>query len=275
MDPASGHDAVTVDRGVTLRASEGPCPMKKVVAPLVLLLGCAAGACRSTQAHQNVVDQTSWNYGDLLWTASKDAFHDLFDVAYVNVGLGDGLLLDVQATKVLHGGLGWADTVRWGTRPRSIGAWSQRQAEYGLSLFYWRDINRQAVWGTEFLFDQSMSYKGFDLDHQNETGHWTDLSVHAHVALVGVEADVAPKEVIDFTISFGHWVWTLFGLKSAFHELGLSGPDADLSGDDSRAAWREAGGSAAGAIYQGDTPFYERSRNVSSLAPPVGPAPKK
>ncbi len=253
--------------------------MKKVIVLAAVLAALAAGACRSTPSHRNVVDNTDWQYGPLLWNASKDVFHDFFDIAYVNLGVGDGLLVDVQATKVGHLGLGWADTVRGGFRPRAFGMWSQRQAEYGLSVFYYRDIHRQAVFGSETLFDQSMSYKGFDLDHQKETGHWLDFSAHAHVFLVGVEASVSPKEVIDFAASAGRWIVTIIPIRSLLHaigvpELGWHAGFDDLSADDSDAMLRASGGSAAGGVYQGNTPFFERERGAGSLAPPEQATPK-
>jgi hypothetical protein len=259
----------------------GPTPMKKAAALLasLALLGLTA-ACRSTVPHQAVVDGTDWSYGSLVWDASKSAFHDLFDIAYVNVGVGDGLLAEIQATKVFHLGLGWADTVRGGIRPRAFGMWSQRQAEYGLSIFYWRDIHRQAVFGTETLFDQSMSYKGFDLDHQNETGHWLDFGGHLHLLLVGAEANASPKEALDFTASLLTWVVTIVPIRSLLHEIGVSeigwwNRTVDLSSDGAGSSLREKGGSAAGAVYQGDTPFFERERSPITSEPIEPAAPKK
>jgi hypothetical protein len=244
--------------------------MKKVLA-LAALLALAAGGCRSTASRQNVVNHTNWSYGPLLWESTKDMLLDLTDIAYVNIGVGDGLLGEVQLTKLGHLGLGWADTVRAGFRPRAVGVWSQRQAEYGISLFYWRDINRQAVYGTSTLFDQSMSYKGFDLDHQNETGHWLDLGAHVHVLLIGAEANASPKEAVDFVFSAVKWVFTLIPIRSGLHALGSDCIWIDPSSDDTNSLWKEMGGSSAGAVYQGDTPFFERPRDASSTKGPEPP----
>jgi hypothetical protein len=153
--------------------------------------------------------------------------------------------------------------------------YSQRQAEYGLSVFYWRDINRQAVFGTSTLFDQSMSYKGFDLDHQNETGHWLDIGVHAHLLLIGAEVFVSPKEAVDFVFSVGRWIVTVIPIRSLLHVIGSDVLPLDPSSDNTEAPWREAGGSAAGAVYQGGTPFYERPRTPTTAVPPVPPIDKK
>ncbi|HKE00543.1 MAG TPA: hypothetical protein VKE69_06005 [Planctomycetota bacterium] len=248
-----------------------------VAAGLVL----AAVSCRSTAAHKQFVDETDWSYPTLAWNATRDVFHDLLDIAYVNGGVGDGLLIDVQPTKLLHVGLGWADTVRGGMRPRAFGMWSQRQAEYGLSIFYWRDIHRQAVFGTETLFDQSTSYKGFDLDHQNETGHWMDFSFAFHPFLLGWEASVSPKEALDFTASLLRWVVTIVPIRSGLHaigvsELGWSPRFIDESSDDTDSARREKGGTPAGAVYQGDTPFFEHERTVRNreeIVPAYEPKP--
>lgn len=249
-------------------------PMNKVVVAFAAV-ALSGFACRSTPSHQDVVDNTDWSYPDLVWTASKDAFHDLFDIAFVNTAVGDGLLADAQLTKIAHLGLGWVDGVRAGTRPRALGVWSQRQAEYGLSIFYWRDINRQAVYGTETLFDQSMSYKGFDMDHQSETGHWLDVGANVHLLLVGAEAWVSPKEALDFGGSLIRWVVTVIPIRSALHAIGVDMLGPDVSSDDTDAPHREAGGSAAGAVYQGDTPFFEREHDPATVKPLEPMAPKK
>ena len=248
--------------------------------PLVALaiLSLAGVACRSTAAHQEVVDKTDWSYPNLVWNASRDAFHDFFDMAYVNMSIGDGLLIDAQPTKILHAGFGWVDAVRVGTRPRAVGIWSQRQAEYGLSVFYWREINRQAVYGTETLFDQSMSYEGFDMDHQHETGHWLDVEANVHLLLVGAQANISPKEIVDFAASAVRWVFTVVPVRSALHAIGvdeLGFVTRDPSSDDTISPVVEAGGSAAGAIYQGETPFYEREYNPLTEKPPAPPIQKK
>ena len=229
----------------------------------------ASGACQQTAAYRDVVDNTDWNYGGMVVDSTKDMFLDLFDIVDFNLGAGDGILLDVQPTKIAHVGMGWADAVRVGIRPRAFGMWSQRQAEYGLSVFYWRDINRQAAVGTSTLFDQSMSYKGFDLDHQNETGHWLDIGVNVHALLIGGELFVSPKETLDFVFSVGRWVFTVIPVRSLLHVCGADVIPLDPSSDNTEAPWREAGGSAAGAVHQGDTPFYERSRNPSTALPPM------
>ncbi|MFN0207609.1 MAG: hypothetical protein ACKVS6_14985 [Planctomycetota bacterium] len=210
----------------------------------------------------------------MLWDSTKDTFLDLTDIAYINVGVGDGLLAEVQLTKLGHFGLGWADTVRAGFRPRAIGVWSQRQAEYGISLFYWRDINRQAVYATSTLFDQSMSYKGFDLDHQSETGHWLDFGVHVHALLIGVEANASPKETLDFAFSLVNWVITLIPIRSGLHELGVDHIGFDVGSDDTNSRLKEMGGSSAGAVYQGETPFFERPRDGTSVKHPDPPVEK-
>lgn len=233
------------------------------------LAALASGACRSTAAYQDVVDHSDWSYPGMVVDTTKDMFLDLFDIVDLNFAVGDGILVDVQPTKVAHVGLGWADAVRVGLRPRAFGMWSQRQAEYGLSIFYWRDINRQAVFGTPTLFDQSMSYKGFDLDHQNESGHWLDVGVNVHALLVGAEAFVSPKEAFDFVFSVGRWVFTIVPVRSLLHVMGADVLPLDPSSDNTEAPWREAGGSGAGAVYQGGTPFFERSRTPATVAPPM------
>lgn len=211
----------------------------------------------------------------MLGTATKDMFLDLFDIAYVNFAVGDGLLAEVQFTKVGHFGAGWADTIRFGTRPRAIGTWSERQAEYGLSLFYWRDINRHASYGTSTLFDQSTSYQGFDLDHQNQTGHWLDVGAHVHALLIGAEGYASPKEALDFVFSATKWVVTLIPIRSGLHSIGCDVLWIDPSSDDSESNWREMGGDAAGAVYQGNTPFFERPRDGGALKAPEKPLEKK
>lgn len=249
--------------------------MKKVLALAALAAALTLGSCRTTASRQNVVDHTNWSYGHLLGNATKDMLLDLCDIAYVNGGVGDGLLFDVQFTKLAHVGAGWADTVRLGLRPRAIGVWSQRQAEYGLSLFYWRDINRQATFATSTLFDQSTSYRGFDLDHQRETGHWLDFSVHVHALLLGVEASASPKEAIDFVFSTLKFVFTLIPVRSGLHAAGADVLWIDPASDDTDSMWKEMGGDGAGAVYQGDTPFFERPRDGGALKAPEPAMDKK
>lgn len=248
--------------------------MKKVLA-FAAFVALAAGGCRTTASRQNVVDHTNWSYGSMLGTATKDMLLDLVDIAYVNIGVGDGLLAEVQLTKLGHVGAGWADAVNVGFRPRAVGIWSQRQAEYGLSLFYWRDINRQAVYGTSTLFAQSASYKGFDLDHQHETGHWLDVGVHVHALLLGVEANASPKEAVDFVFSALKWVFTLIPVRSGLHAAGADCLWIDPASDDSDSLWKEMGGDGTGAVYQGQTPFYERPRDGGSLQAPEPMVEKK
>lgn len=239
----------------------------------VALVALAGVSCYSTQARKDVVDHADWSYPGMVVDTTKDLFLDLFDIVDLNLGFGDGILVDAQATKVLHAGLGWADAVRVGLRPRAFGLWSQRQAEYGLSIFYWRDINRQAVFGTSTLFDQSMSYVGFDLDHQRETGHWLDIGGNVHALLFGVEAAVSPKEALDFCLTSVKWVFTIVPVRSLLHLCGCDTLGLDLASDDTDSKWMEAGGSPAGAVYQGGTPFFERPHSVTDS--PIQPAVKK
>jgi len=247
--------------------------MKKA-AVLAALLTLAGVACHSTQARQDVVDHTDWSYLGMVGDTSKDAALDLADIVTLDFSFGDGLLADAQPTKIFHLGMGWMDAVRVGLRPRAFGVWEQRQAEYGVSIFYYRDISRQAVYGTSTLFAESMSYKGFDMDHQNQTGHWLDISANAHLLLMGAEAGVSPKQTLDFGLSLIKWVVTVIPIRSAFHAIGSDSLWIDIGNDDTNAPWMDAGGNAAGEVYQGETPFYERPRTAADLVPPVPMMPE-
>ena len=220
----------------------------------------ALGACRSSHAYREQVQKPveGWSIGQRLWTPIKDAILDTCDVAGADLSIGQGAWVNAQATKILHAGVGYFDGQRRGLRPRALGVWSETRGEGGMSLFYWRDLHRQPVWGTSTLFADGASYTGFDLDHQNEDGHWTDFELGAHFLFIGAEVSVRPIEVVDAAISWGKVLFLPYYFLNAFWPR----PDPDLKEDDSQAPLRKEGGDAAGYIYQPETPFFERSRDT-------------
>ena len=228
----------------------------------------ATAACKSSNAfREHVEDGTKdWGYFHKVGVACWDALLDFADIfpGGVNVSAGQGAWVNAQATKVAHVGAGYFDGVRIGFRPRAFGAWSERRGEGGLSVFYWRDLRRQPIWGTTTLFAQGAAFRGFDLDHQREDGHWTEFEVGAHFLFGGFQITARPREVADFVGSLLNIPRTIV-LYPIFHYIfGVPElPEADLCEDNVRARMRREGGDPAGYIHQPDTPFFERPRETS------------
>lgn len=252
----------------------------KLWLPSLGLLVASLGGCRvydydqidSSQEYTRVAEvKRDWSYADRIYVASKDVWWDLVDIASLDTSWGEGLLVNVHATRLGNAGLGYFDGLRCGWVQRAQGTWAERGYEYGLGPFYWKNKTREPVYGNRVLFERGLEYEGFELDKNNIDGHVLDFGARVHLALVGVSVDVSPKEVVDFGTSVAQWFYTvaLWPFDAVYD---IDPPEIDLSDDNELSRLRRDLGSRGGSIYQPSTPWLERIGREVPPKRPVGEA---
>ena len=244
-----------------------------LLAPLALLAVSFAGCqvydydqVELSEEYQTVADvKRDWSYTDRVYISAKDTWWDFWDIVTIDASFGDGFILNAHATRLAQAGLGWFDGLRVGWNQRASGTWAERGYEYGLGPFYWRDKAKEAVYGNRILFEQDLAYTGFELDKNHVDGEKFDLGARVHLAWVGLEADVHPKEILDFFFSVGGFAYTvlLWPIGAAYD---LDPPEIDLSDDNELSRLRRDLGTSSGQIYRSSGPFLERTGHV---LPPV------
>lgn len=209
--------------------------MRKLSILLSILMFAAILGCQSNPKFTNYNDQVDEEMGAVqkipvyVW----DRFLDLTDIIRLNLGFGDGFLLNAHATKWLQLGGGYRDGMCFGIMPRSFGMWHEDRSEGGIVLapilnYYFKNYTREALWGTTTLFDHDVSYKGMDYMN-NKTRHWSDIGLDLHFFLFGIDASISPYEIFDF-------VFGIFGAPwiAPVDPVGV-GTEIDVANDDLRA----------------------------------------
>jgi hypothetical protein len=182
--------------------------MRNLILLLTILLFVFSLGCQTNpklQAYDEDVDEEMSLFMKVpvyIW----DRFLDLTDIVQLDVGFGDGFLLNAHATKWLQMGAGYRDGVCFGMMPRSFGMWYEDRTEGGLAMapilnMYYKNYTREALWGTTTLFDHDVVYQG--VDHMsNGTAHWSDIGVSFHLFLAGFDFNISPFQIFDFVFGF-------------------------------------------------------------------------
>jgi len=223
--------------------------MKKLTVLLsILVLAVTFTSCQTNPKFQEYNDQVDEEFGMAMKVPVYfwDRFLDLTDIVTLNLGIGDGFLFNAHATKWLQLGAGYRDGVCFGVLPRSFGMWYEYRKEGGLALaplfgLYYKNLQREALWGTTTLFDHDVYYKGAD-HMSNDTSHWSDIGVNFHFFLVGVDAGISPYEIVDFVFGWFGMPWLV-----PVDPVGF-GTEVDPGNDDLR---------ARKVRNDSDLPYYE------------------
>ena len=212
---------------------------RRMALALVLVLTACATGCVSTQskeytAYRKEVD--SWSYPKKVYVIFKDLILDFGDIVSFDAALGEGFLAHAQATKLVEGGLGYTNTLKFVYDRRGVGFVRETRKEGGLGPVYYRDLTTEFIHGTKTLAARAGVVKDYSIRH-NEMGHWADVGVDGHALFVGVGVRVSPKEAMDFAMNLVSAPFNLVvrPVLSLFH---IYPPEVDFSEDDTAAAVR-------------------------------------
>jgi len=185
----------------------------------------------------------SWGYGKKVGIAFRDAGLDLLDIVSLEGGTGEGFLVNARLTKIAQAGAGYFDGLKCGNKGRCRGFWREKVAEGGLSVFYYKKIMTDPMWGASyskekgFFNHERYNYDDWTLLH-NDDEHWGDVGVDIYALFGGVGFNFSPKETVDF-------VGSLINIPAAIiidpiweGLLGLKRADVDFADDDWRAELR-------------------------------------
>jgi len=209
--------------------------MKNIIILISMLLVLTSIGCQTSPKLVDYNDQVDQEYSALtkvpvyFW----DRFLDFTDIAQLNLGFGDGFLMNMHLTKWMQMGVGYRDGVCVGFMPRSFGIWHEDRTEGGLAFMpltsmYWKDIKREALFGTQTLFNHDTCYAG--VDHMsNDIAHWSDLGVSLHLFLIGADLNLSPFQAFDFVFGFFGMPWLIPVDRVGF------GTEIDVGNDDVRA----------------------------------------
>jgi len=200
----------------------------------VLVALCAvvfASGCVTSEryaAYREELDERTFleNYAD-TWC---DWYADLGDIIGLEFSAGEGIGLNVQATKVGNAGFMFCDVMKLGYRARGFGFYREVRKEGGASWFYYRDLTFEPIVGTAPLFDREPLLQDFTIRH-NSDRHWGDIGGEIHIIFGGGSAFVSPKELADF---LGNTFMLPYNLlwRPSVGTLGMQLPEFDLSDDD-------------------------------------------
>jgi hypothetical protein len=187
---------------------------------------------RSSAVKEEVDRQFDERYpGTINWLFvwGKDRWFDLLDIGGFNLDWGRGFGVNVCLTEFAQVGVNWWDGESWGMRGRTWGHWETSEVDRGLGPFYWVELERHPVWGTQSLFDQDYKYTGWDLhetaDPKITNGDWSEVRGKVHVLAIGAGARLSPVEAVDFVVG-------LFPVSLIANIVGYREPVPDLMADD-------------------------------------------
>lgn len=167
--------------------------------------------------------------GDWLAVWGMDRWYDLTDVLSWDIGFGRGFGVNGHLTEFAQAGIGWWDGTHWGSIHRSWGVWEEDKVERGLGPFYWIELEREAQYGTDNLFDMDYKFVGWDLFEESgdkRTDHdWSEVGGSARLFAVGAGASASPIEAVDFVAG-------LFPVGLVANVAGYHHPIFDIMGDD-------------------------------------------
>ena len=196
------------------------------VCAVVLTSGCMTSE-RYAAYRKEADDRTFFqNYAD-TWL---DWYADLTDLAGIELAAGEGIGLNVQATKLGNMGFLFCDVMKLGYRARGLGFYRETRLEGGLTWFYYRDMELDPIVGTPALFERERLVQDFTLRH-NSDRHWADIGVEGYLIFGGGSIYVSPKETFDFLGNTLMLPYNIF-LRTPLKSIGVALPEFDLSDDD-------------------------------------------
>ena len=209
--------------------------MVPAVIGIVLLAGCA-GVMESREYKAYKDEMKDLTLDQRFAIALKDWALDLSDVFSMEIGAGEYIGADVQATELGQGGALFGRVMKYGWRDRAWGYYDERRQEGGASWFYYRDMHMTPLTGNEQLFKRRRLMQDFPIRH-NDDWHWMDCGFEVGFIFGGTSAHVSPKQTLDFAISTISLPFELT-LKPILYECGVRTPEIDVCQDDTAAQMR-------------------------------------
>jgi hypothetical protein len=208
------------------------------VAVVLVCIACVGCAVRSTQkydAYRNVVDK--WSYPTYVWVTTKDLVLDLTDIVSWEMVFGPSLLVDVQPTKVLEVGGGYADVGKHGWRNRFMGWWREKRTEGGASMLYYRSMDFEPVFGTVRMWEFPPTIRDFAI-RNNVDRHWLDVGAQVNILWGGFGLYVSPSQTVDLLANLVEYPYNIL-LRRPLYLFGLRPPEFDFMNDDTPAQARK------------------------------------
>ena len=210
--------------------------MRKYACLLVLmalgLTGCAIQSSQEYASYREEVD--SWGYADYVLVTLKDLGADFVDMFSIEFSYGPGLIIDIQPTKLLQHGFGFAQVGRIGFRGRAAGFYHEVRKEGGISGLYYRSLDFTPVYGTMSLFERPRTLRDFTLRHETDR-NWADIGVSLHFVFLGGGFYISPMNMVDFFADVVCLPYNI-ALRPIFRVgMNLNPPEIDLGNDDTLA----------------------------------------
>ncbi len=179
-------------------------------------------------------------HGGYFWMTCKDLALDFTDILSAGVSFGPGLLIDIQPTKVLEIGAGYADVATIGWRHRASGFYREIRKEGGISGLYYRHMDLEPIYGTPQLFNKNerpRAMRDFTIRHNNDR-HWLDIGLNFQLVAFGADVYFSPEETADFLVDVVAFPYNAL-LRPLFNSWGFRPPEIDIDNDDTTAIARE------------------------------------
>jgi hypothetical protein len=172
----------------------------------VIFMGSGCALLKLRKDYSKVQDVKTGE--NAVYTYFKDRLYDFVDwfpIFGLKGTIGEGLLFNVRATKVLQVGAGAIDGEKFGFKGRELGYWHEWRGEFGVSLVYINTARKTPLIANEFLFDEykrTRHKQKEDIDlYRNDDRHWADFGFTVHLGFIGLDWDVfRTKEFFDFLV---------------------------------------------------------------------------
>ena len=135
----------------------------------------------------------------------QDRMDDGAEILRLNLGVGPGLLANVQATRLLALGAGTYEARRFGFRNGHGWVWDERRYDTNLviPIWGWEDVDSVLYGGMPVTQVRGDAYPS-DLPWtiQDKSRGWLELSANAHLLFIGVDAGVDAGEFVDWLVGW-------------------------------------------------------------------------
>jgi len=208
-----------------------------MLAAILLVCACAGCVVRSSEkydAYRMVIDK--WSYPKYAWVTTKDLILDFTDIFSWEMAFGPSFVIDIQPTKVLEFGFGYADVGKHGWRNRFAGWWTEKRVEGGFSMWYYRSLDFTPVFGTASMWDFPPAIRDFAI-RNNVDRHWTDIGAQINIIWGGFGAWVSPTQTVDFLANLVEYPYNIF-LRRLLNKVNFRPPEFDFMDDDTPARIR-------------------------------------
>jgi hypothetical protein len=231
---------------------------KGAVSPASVSLRPTLTSSERYAAYRQEVD--SWGWPKIFLITCKDLAADAADIVSLEVSFGAGILVDVQPTKILEVGVGYADVGKVGWRDRAAGYYHEIRKEGGLSGVYYRHMDLEPVYGTSDLFHKrARTMRDFALRH-NSDRHWADIGGQVHLAVMGGSAYVSPKQAVDFVVAVVSFPYNAL-IRPVGNLFGFRPPEIDPADDDTVAQVRRK----YGVVLVREVEEFEPAETIDEL----------